>query len=99
MMTRNWVSLLIVIALALSAATGCQSKDKGQTGTEDMGEVIGKKVDPDSIPKDMLDKLLEGAPDKMSTKIYCTVFKLSKDAYMCCSWTGHMSCQPCPNCK
>jgi len=98
-MTRSVVSLALTLALVAATGAGCKSKDQaagkaGQTGDEATSEVSAEPVDPSEVPEDVLSKLFEGAPEKMSAKSACVRLWLGKTSYMCCSWSGGMSCQP-----
>jgi len=95
-MTRSVLSLVLTMALVAAAAAGCNAKEQGSTqgGGAGSEEVSAEPVDPSEVPEDLLSKLMEGAPEKMSAKTACVRLWLGKTSYMCCSWSGGMSCQP-----
>ena len=94
-MTKRAISIVLVLALMAVAGAGCKAGDPGagQGGKEGTDEVSAELVDPSEVPEDILNKLMEGAPENASAKSACVRLWLSKTAYMCCSWAGGMSCQ------
>ena len=91
MKTRKLMGTLLGISLIALACVGCGSHDKPnamQTEAQKVASFV-KQAKDQACGKD------GDCSELAQSKMACVRIFLTKNApYMCCSWSGHIACQP-----